>query len=88
MKISNRTYDILKWVALAVLPACEALILTVGKIWMLPYYAEIGATVAAVGVFLAAIIGVTSSNYYAEEDMHDMFSDQIEEQEDSEEAEG
>ena len=64
MKISNNTYDKLKWIALVVIPAAEVLILTVGKIWGLPYYAEIGATVAAFGVFLAAILGVSSKNYY------------------------
>lgn len=64
MRISNETYDGIKWVALNLIPALEVLILTVGKIWELPYYTEIGATVAAVGVFLAAIIGVSSRNYY------------------------
>lgn len=63
MRISNETYDGIKWVALN-LPALEVLILTVGKIWELPYYTEIGATIAAIGVFLAAIIGVSSRNYY------------------------
>ena len=66
MKISDRTYNILKWVGLALCPALEVLVLTVGKIWYLPYYAEVGATIAAIGVFIAAVIGVTSSNYYAE----------------------
>lgn len=85
MKISNNTYDILKWVALACLPALEALVLTVGKIWSIPYYSEIGATLAAIGIFIAALIGVTSSNYYADGDMYD---DHIEETEESEDTEG
>ena len=66
MRLSDGVYDRIKWIALAFIPALEVLILTVGKIWGLPYYAEIGATVAAVGVFLAAIIGVSSRNYYDE----------------------
>lgn len=85
MKISNNTYDILKWVALACLPALEALVLTVGKIWGIPYYSEIGATFAAIGIFIAALIGVTSSNYYADGDIYD---DYIEETEESEDTEG
>ena len=64
MRISDTTYNRIKWFALAFIPAFEVLILTVGKIWGLPYYSEIGATVAAVGVFLAAVIGVSSRNYY------------------------
>ena len=54
MKLSNRTYDILKWVALVVIPASATLVLTVGKIWGLPYYDNIGATISAVGLFIAA----------------------------------
>lgn len=66
MKLSNISYDRLKWFALVFVPAFEVLILTLGKIWGIPYYSEIGASVAAVGVFLAAILGVSSRNYYSE----------------------
>ena len=69
MKLKNSHYDFIKWFALAFIPAFEVLILTVGKIWGIPYYSEIGATVAAVGVFLAAVIGVTSRNYYKDLDI-------------------
>lgn len=64
MKINNNTYDTLKWIALNLIPALEVLILTVGKIWGLPYYDNIGATVAAFGVFLAAVMGISSRTYY------------------------
>lgn len=63
MKLSNRAYDVLKWIALAVIPASATLILTVGKIWGLPYYDNIAATITAIGVFIAAIIGVSTSAY-------------------------
>ena len=66
MKLCNTTYDRLKWFALVFVPAFEVLILTLGKIWGIPYYSEIGASVAAVGVFLAAILGVSSRSYYKE----------------------
>ena len=69
MKLSNRTYDILKWVALVVIPASATLVLTVGKIWGLPYYDNIGATISAVGLFIAAIIGVSSKDFYQIEPM-------------------
>ena len=64
MKLTNITYDRIKWFALVFVPAFEVLILTLGKIWGIPYYSEIGASVAAVGVFLAALLGVSSRNYY------------------------
>ena len=63
MKLKDTTYDFLKWFALVALPATNILILTVGKIWGLPYYAEIGATVAAIGLFIAALIGVSTKQY-------------------------
>ena len=65
MKLSNTTYDRLKWFALVFVPAFEVLILTLGKIWGLPYYDNIGATISAVGLFIAAIIGVSSKDFYA-----------------------
>lgn len=64
MMISNKTYDILKWVALVAIPAIEAFWLTVGKVWGFPYLTEIGTTIAAVGLLIAALIGVSSNNYY------------------------
>lgn len=63
MRISNKTYDTLKWIAVNFIPAFEVLILALGKIWSIPYYTEIGATVAAIGVFLAAILGVSTKAY-------------------------
>lgn len=64
MKLSNISYDRLKWFALVFIPAFEVLILTLGKIWGIPYYSEIGASVAAFGVFLAALITKSSKEYY------------------------
>lgn len=63
MKISNRAYDTIKWVALVAIPATEALWLTVGKVWGFPYLTEIGTTIAAFGLFLATLIGVSGKAY-------------------------
>lgn len=68
MKLSNKTYDFLKWFALVALPACNLFILTLGKIWDLPYYVQIAATVSAVGVLIAALIGVSSKTYWEDVD--------------------
>ena len=66
MKMSNETYDILKKVALIVLPALATLWLTLGKIWDFPYTEEIGATITAIDVFLGACLGVSSARYNKE----------------------
>lgn len=64
MRLSNTTYDRLKWFALVFIPAFEFLILTLGDIWDFAHYIEIGQTIAAIGVFLTALLGVSSKNYY------------------------
>lgn len=64
MKLSNKAYDYLKWFALVFIPAFEFLILTLGDIWGFAHYIEIGQTIAALGVFLAALLGVSSKSYY------------------------
>ena len=64
MKLSNRTYDWLKWVSMIAIPAVEAFWLTVGKVWGFPHLTEIGTTIAAVGVLIGALIGVSSQNYW------------------------
>lgn len=68
MKISNKTYDFLKWFALVAIPAFNLFILTLGKIWELPYYVQIAATVSAVGVLIAALIGASSKTYWEDVD--------------------
>lgn len=69
MKLSNNLYNVLKYLALIAIPAIEALWLGLSSIWGLPYGTEIGATVALVGVFIGALIGV-STKIYNEENKH------------------
>lgn len=63
MKLSNRLFDVLKWVAIIGLPAVQGFWLTLGDIWGLPYTVQIGATIAAVAVFLGALLGVSTYAY-------------------------
>ncbi len=63
MILSNKVYDALKWVALVLLPALATFYLALASSWNLPYPTEIGATIAALDVFLAALLGVSTSNY-------------------------
>lgn len=76
MKISNRLYDFLKWFALVAIPAIEAFWLTIGKVWNFPYLTEIGTTIAAVGILIAALIGV-SSVAYRKEGITNMFNEDL-----------
>lgn len=65
MRISDKTYNFLKWFALVAVPAIEAFWLTIGKTWGFPYLTEIGTTIAAVGLLIAALIGVSTKTYNA-----------------------
>lgn len=64
--MNNKLYDVLKVIALVVLPALATLIIGVFEIWGLPYGAQIGATITAVATFLGAILSVSSAKYHAE----------------------
>lgn len=66
MTLSNSTYETLKYFAQIVLPASEALWLALAKIWGLPYGVEIGATIAAVDLFLGALLKVSTNKYEIE----------------------
>lgn len=61
--MSNSVYDALKNIALIVLPALATLVLTVFKIWSIPFGEEIAATITAIDVFLGAILKISSSFY-------------------------
>lgn len=61
--MSNRLYDILKWIAQIVLPAAGALYFALAKIWGFPYATEIVGTISAVDAFLGALLGISSSQY-------------------------
>lgn len=75
MKLDNRTYDILKYVALIALPALQVFWLTIGKIWNINYTVEIGATIGAVALLLGTLLGVSTSTYRAEK-TQDNFNDE------------
>ena len=63
MAMSNKTYDILKWIAQYALPAAGALYLALSKIWGFPAGEEVMGTVAAIDTFLGVILGISSANY-------------------------
>lgn len=64
--MNNKSYDILKRVALIVIPALATFVNAAGIVWGMPYTNEITATITAFGVFLGAALGVSSKNYVPE----------------------
>lgn len=62
--MSNKTYDILKYIAQIVLPAIGTLYFALAKIWGLSYGTEIVGTISAVDAFLGALLKISSNSYY------------------------
>lgn len=67
MKLSNKVYDVLKWMALLALPALGTLVFTLSSIWGWEYGDKINGTISAVGVFIGAVIGIASAKYKKED---------------------
>ena len=63
MILDNKTYDILKWIAMIFLPALGALYFGLASIWGLPYGEQIVGTITVIDTFLGALLGISSSNY-------------------------
>ena len=68
MKLSNKAYDVLKWIAMYFLPALGTLYFALSGIWGLPYGEEVVGTVTAVDTFLGVILGISSAKYNKEKE--------------------
>ena len=64
--MSNKMYDILKWIAQIVLPAIATFYVTIASLWNLPFPDEISGTVMAVDTLLGAMLMISSGNYKKE----------------------
>lgn len=63
MKLNNKTYDIIKWVVMIVLPALSALYVGLGGIWDWPHIEQVAGTISCITVFLGALLGISSASY-------------------------
>lgn len=68
MQLSNREYDILKKIALYILPAFATLVITIFTIWNIPYGEAIAGTITAIDTFIGACLGISSKNYWESEE--------------------
>ena len=66
MKLSNKAYDVLKWLCLIALPALGSLYFGLAKIWGFPYGVEVVGTLDLVAAFIGALIGVSTRAYKKE----------------------
>jgi len=61
--MSNKAYDVLKYIAMIVLPAIGTLYFALAGIWGLPYAEQVVGTITAIDTFLGAILGLSTSRY-------------------------
>lgn len=78
--MSNKVYDILKWIAQIVLPALATFYLAIAAIWGLPYGEQIAGTIMAIDTLLGAILGVSTKKYNARKLLEDKLDEDIPEE--------
>lgn len=61
--MSNKVYDVLKWIAMYLLPAMGTLYFALAGIWNFPYGEEVVGTITAVDAFLGAVLGISTAQY-------------------------
>lgn len=67
MKLSDQTYDVLKWLSLVFFDAAGLLYKTLAAVWGWPFGEEVLTTCAAVSLFTGSLIGVSTAAYYKDE---------------------
>ena len=63
MKMSNKIYDVLKWIAMYFLPALGTLYFALARIWDLPYGENVVGSITAIDTFLGVLLGISTSQY-------------------------
>ena len=61
MKMTNKIYDILKYIAQVVLPAIGTLYFALAQIWDLPYGEQVVGTITAIDAFLGALLMISTN---------------------------
>lgn len=68
MVLNDKVYDVLKWIALYLLPALGTLYFALAGIWNFPYGEEVVGTITAIDTFLGVLLGISSANYNKQTD--------------------
>ena len=61
--MSNKMYDVLKWIALIALDAVGVFYKALSAIWGLPFGDEVLATCSALSLLIGTLIGVSAVQY-------------------------
>ena len=63
MKMNDKTYDVLKWIATYLLPALGTLYFALAQIWNLPYGEQVVGSITAIDTFLGVVLGLNTIQY-------------------------
>lgn len=77
-KMSDKVYDVLKWIALILIPAIGTLYFALAGIWGFPYAEAIVGTLTAVDTFLGTILGISTSMYKKNQNKSNDFNEEDE----------
>lgn len=66
MKLSNKAYDVMKWVVQLLIPALITLYGVIGTTLNIPYTEQVLTIGGAVDVFLGTILKISTNNYNKE----------------------
>ena len=61
--MSNKMYDVLKWIAMVLLPALGTLYFALAGIWGFPMGEQVVGTLSAVDAFLGVLLGISCAKY-------------------------
>ena len=63
MRLSNKVYDILKWIALVFIPALITFYGVIGNVLNIPYTEIVLTIMGAFDVFMGSLLGISSAQY-------------------------
>ena len=63
MRLNNKVYDILKWIALVFIPALITFYGVVGHVLNIPYTDVVLTIMGAFDVFMGSLLGISSAQY-------------------------
>lgn len=63
MRMSDKVYDALKWIAQYLLPASATLYFALANIWGFPYAEQVVGTISAIDTFLGVMLGISTIQY-------------------------
>lgn len=61
--ISDKMYDVLKWVTMICIPALTTAYVGLSAVWGWPYATEVAKTSAVICTLLGALLGISTAQY-------------------------